>query len=74
MSNKKKVVEQVKKKTVEQVVKLNIKQWRSWFNNSNSCRPVKLWLDEYLDQLDKADLYNLISELCDKIYELNEGE
>lgn len=63
-----------KKKTIEQIVKLNIKQWRSWFNNSNSSRPVKLWLDEYLNQLDKAELYSLISELCDKIYELNEGE
>ena len=51
-----------KKKTVEQIVKLNIKQWRSWFNNSNSSRPVKLWLDEYLNQLTKAELYGLISE------------
>ena len=63
-----------KKKTVEQIVKLNIKQWRSWFNNSNSSRPVKLWLDEYLNQLTKAELYSLISELCDKIHELDEGE
>ena len=63
-----------KKKTVEQIVKLNIKQWRSWFNNSNSSRPVKLWLDEYLNQLTKAELYSLISDLCDKIHELNEGE
>ena len=31
-----------KKKTIEQIVKLNIKQWKSWFNNSNSSRPVKL--------------------------------
>lgn len=63
-----------KKKTVEQIVKLNVKQWRSWFNNSNSSRPVKLWLDEYLNQLTKAELYSLISELCDKIHELDEGE
>ena len=63
-----------KKKTVEQIVKLNIKQWRSWFNNSNSSRPVKLWLDEYLNQLTKAELYSLISDLCDKIHELDEGE
>ena len=63
-----------KKKTVEQIVKLNVQQWRSWFNNSNSSRPVKLWLDEYLNQLTKAELYSLISELCDKIHELDEGE
>lgn len=63
-----------KKKTIEQIVKLNIKQWRSWFNNSNSSRPVKLWLDEYLNQLTKAELYSLISDLCDKIHELDEGE
>ena len=63
-----------KKKTIEQIVKLNIKQWKSWFNNGNSSRPVKLWLDEYLNQLTKAELYSLISELCDKIHELGEGE
>lgn len=63
-----------KKKTVEQIVKLNRKQWKSWFNNSNSSKPVKLWLDEYLNQLTKAELYGLISELCNKIYELDEGE
>lgn len=63
-----------KKKTIEQIVKLNIKQWKSWFNNSNSSKPVKLWLDEYLNQLTKAELYSLISDLCDKIHELDEGE
>ena len=63
-----------KKKTVEQIVKLNTKQWKSWFTNSNSSRPVKLWLDEYLNQLTKAELYGLISELCNKINELDEGE
>ena len=63
-----------KKKTIEQIVKLNIKQWKSWFNNSNSSRPVKLWLDEYLNQLTKAELYGLISELCNKIHELDEEE
>ena len=62
----------MKQKTVNEVVKLAKKQWHSWMVNSNTTRPVKFWLDDYVNQLSVEDRNTLILKLCDRIYELDE--
>lgn len=61
----------MKQKTVNEVVKLSRKQWHSWMVNSNTHRPVKFWLDEYVNQLSVEDRNTLILKLCNRIYDLD---
>lgn len=61
----------MKQKTINEIVKLSQKQWRSWLSNSNTNKPVKFWLDEYVNQLSVEDRNTLIMKLCDRIYELD---
>ncbi len=55
-------------KPVHKLIELYIKEFNSYFNNSNTQKPIKYHLRDYVNTLSNDDKYQLIFHLCDYIF------
>lgn len=51
-------------KNIPQLVRLYNRQYNSYFTNANSSRPIKYWLDDYVNSLSDDKKCELIFNFC----------
>lgn len=57
-----------KTKSIPKTIELYIKEFNSYFNNSNTQKPIKYHLRDYVNTLSDDDKYQLIFHLCEYIF------